>query len=176
MAKRIEFTKEQKQEIRIKFCKARKLKDVKSYNHVSVLNMRRLGKTNKEISTITGYNAQYITDLVRLYVEKGMSAMVGNHCTSHNRRMSFEAETHFLEQFHDGAASGTITTVQIILDKYEEITAKKSNPATIYKLLKRHGWRKIQPRPHHPNGASEEEKKSSKKLTHFGKKSYWKNM
>jgi len=33
----------------------------------------------------------------------------------------------------------------------------------IYKLLKRHGWRKIKPRPEHPQKASEEEIEASKK-------------
>ena len=54
MAKRIEFTKEQRKEIQRKFSKAKKLKDIKSYKRVQVLNMRRIGKTRNEISEATG--------------------------------------------------------------------------------------------------------------------------
>jgi hypothetical protein len=127
MAVRIEFTKEQKREIRLKFCKARKLKDVKSYNHVLVLNMRRLGKTNKEISEVTGYNPQRITEIVSQYIKEGMDSLIGNKYTSNNRRMSFEEETQFLEQFREEAESGLVTSVKEILKKYEEVTGKASN-------------------------------------------------
>jgi len=171
MAVRIEFTKEQKREIRHKFSKARKIKDVKSYNHVLVLNMRRLGKTNQEISEITGYNPQRVTELVSQYIREGMDSMIGNKYTSNNRRMSYEEETEFLEQFREEAESGLLTGVKKILEKFEEVTGKKSNTTTIYQLLKRHGWRKL-----HPRAASEEEKTSTKKLTQCGRKSYWKNM
>ena len=137
--------------------------------------MRRLGKSNSEIKDATGYSIQYITEIVSLYVSKGMEAIIGNHYTSHNRNISFEEETRFLEQFRDDAEAGLIITVEGILEKYEEKIDRKSNTTTIYRLLKRHGWRKVRPRPRHPDAASEEEKNSSKKLTLFGSRSYWTN-
>jgi len=176
MAKRKEFTKEQKYEIRIKFCKAKKLKDITSYKHIQALNMRRLGKTNREIGEATGYHGQYITDIVRIYTEKGIDAVIGRDYVGNNRRMSFEEEKGFLEQFREEAESGLLISATKILEKYEEVTGKTSNTSTIYKLLKRHGWRKVKPRPRHPGSASEEEKESSKKLTLFGGKSYWTNI
>jgi transposase len=176
MAKRKEFTKEQKYEIRIKFCKAKKLKDITSYKHIQVLNMRRLGKANKEISEATGYHIQYITDIVVKYIDEGIESVIGNHYKSNNRRMSFEEEREFLEQFREEAESGLLISVAKILEKFEEATGKESNTSTIYNLLKRHGWRKVKPRPRHPCCASEEEKESSKKLTQNGRKSCWKNI
>jgi len=176
MAKRKEFTKEQKYEIRIKFCKAKKLKNITSYKHIQILNMRRLGKTNVEISEAVGYHAQYITDIVGIYIEKGMDGVIGNHYKGNNRRMSYEEETAFLEQFREEAESGLLISVGKILTKYEEVTGKESNTSTIYKLLKRHGWRKVKPRPKHPDGSSKEEQEAAKKkLTEAGSKSYWTN-
>ena len=176
MSRRIEFTKEQKKEIQRKFSKAKKLKDIKSYKRVQVLNMRRLGKTRLEISEATGYHPQTISDIVSQYIIKGMDSLIGNHYTSHNRRMSFEEEATFLEQFREEAESGLVISVKKILKKYEEATGKESNTSTIYALLKRHGWRKVKPRPRHPGSASEEEQESSKKLTQNGRKSYWRNI
>lgn len=135
--------------------------------------MRRLGKTNKEISEATGYHVQYITDIVGIYTEKGIEAVIGNHYSGNNRRMSFEEEKEFLEQLREEAESGLLISVAKILKKYEEVTGAESNTSTIYKLLKRHGWRKVKPRPRHPGSATEEEKETSKKLTHFGSKSCW---
>ena len=176
MGRRIEFTKEQKKEIQRKFSKARKLKDIKSYKRVQVLNMRRLGKTRVEMSEATGYHAQTISDIVSQYNEKGMESLIGNHYTSHNQRMSFEEETAFLEQFREEAESGLLISVKNILKKYEEVTGKESNTSTIYALLKRHGWRKVKPRPRHPGSASEEEQENTKKKSiRSGSKSYWTN-
>ena len=176
MAKRIEFTKEQREEIRQAFGKKKRL-DGSSATKITALNMRRVGSTNKEISIVTGYHPQYITDLVSLYNKKGLSAIIGNRYKSNNRRMSFEDEATFLEQFREQAEAGLIISVTGILEKFEETTGKPSNTTTIYQLLKRHGWRKVKPRPRHPNSATEEQKDSSKKkLTQFGNKSYWKNM
>jgi len=176
MAKRIEFDKMQNNEIRHAFGKAHKLKDVRTYRHIQVLELRRKKATNKEISVATGYKDSYITELVSLYVNHGMTAVTGNKYTSNNRRMSFEEETQFLEQFREEAEAGLIISVKGILEKYEEVTEKKTNTATIYKLLKRHGWRKVKPRPRHPDSANEEQKDSSKKLTQFGSKFCWRNM
>ena len=177
MAARIEFTKEQRREIRLKYSKARKLKDIKSYRHVVVLNMRRLGKTNAEIGEATGYNPQRVTEIVSDYVNKGMESVIGNKYTSHNRRMSYEEEGVFLEGFREEAEKGLLTSVTTILKRYEEKTGKESNTTTIYNLLARHGWRKLQPRPIHPEVSSEEEQERSKKtLKPSGRKSCWINI
>jgi hypothetical protein len=176
MASRIEFSKEQRKEIRLKFSKAKKIKDVKSYKYVVVLNMRRLGKTNKEIGEAVGYNPQRITEIVSKYVSQGMDSILGNKDTSNNRRMNIEEERQFLEHFREEAKSGLLTSVKKILEKYEDVTGKPSNTSTIYALLKRHGWRKLEPRPCHPRCASEEEQEATKKkLTPSGSKSYWTN-
>ena len=42
--------------------------------------------------------------------------------------------------------------------------------------LKRHGWRKVKPRPRRPGKASDEEIASSKKLTKNSERSYWKKI
>lgn len=175
--KRQMFSAMQWKEIKRKLGKGKeKIKDVKAYNRLLALHMRGLGKTNMEIKEVVGFSAQYITELVRKYMEKGIDAIITDKRTSNNRRMSFDEETLFLEQFREEAESGLIITVQKILSEFEEVSGKKSNTSTIYKLLKRHGWRKVKPRPCHPNGATDEEKDASKKLTFYGNKSCWKNI
>ena len=175
MAKR-KFTQEQRDEIRRKFNKKRSAKNVFGYRRLQALFLYTKGMKNKEIAAICGFCEQYITDLVREYLEKGLENVLSDKRTTNNRRMSFEEEADFLEQFRDIAEAGQIITVEGILSKFEEVTGKPSNTSTIYNLLKRHGWRKVKPRPRHPGAANEEEKNSSKKLTQNGKKSCWKNI
>jgi transposase len=177
MALKIEFTKEQKKEIKKKLQKVeKKKKDIKSYKRLLALRLRSIGKTNKEISEIVGFNAQYITDLVRKYIKEGIESIVRDKRTSNYRRMSFAEEREFLEQFTELAEAGQILTVDEIKKKFDEVTGKASHVNTIYCLLKRHGWRKVRPRPTNPKRESEEEiETAKKKLMPHGSKPYWTN-
>ena len=118
---------------------------------------------NKEIAATCGFCEQYITDLVGEYIEKGLESLLSDKRRTNNRRMSFEEETEFLEQFGDTGEAGQLITVEGILRKFGEKTGKVSNTQTIYNLLKRHGWRKVKPRPRHPGAADEETKEGAKK-------------
>ena len=177
MKKQQTFTGMEWKAIKRKLSKGKnKIRDANAYRRILALHMRGLGKTNKEISEVLGYSAGYITELVRKYKSFGMESILVDKRTSNNRRMSHDEEVKFLEQFEDIAHAGQIITITKILRKFEEETGKESNTETIYKLLKRHGWRKVKPRPRHPEGASEEEITSSKKLTKNTENSYWKKI
>ena len=161
MARRRKFEHYQKHEIRIAL---KKCKDAKALRRLQALDMRARGKSNNEIVEAIGYHEQYITVLVSKYFQEGLESIVDDKRTSNNRRMSFADEEQFLEQFLDLAEAGQLVTVEKILRAFEEATGKASNTTTIYGLLKRHGWRKVKPRPRHPGAASEEEINASKKL------------
>ena len=152
----------------------RKKVDVKGYRRLLALQMRGLGNSRAQIKEVLGFSEQYVTGLVAKYKKYGMDSIIIDRRTSNNRRMSFEQEAQFLEQFAEIAEAGQVITVEGILGKFEEETGKKSNTSTIYGLLKRHGWRKAKPRPRHPGKASDEEIASSKKLTKNPEPSCWK--
>jgi transposase len=177
MAVKIEFNKQQKKEIKKKLQKIEKKKrDIKAYKRLLALRLRSIGKTNAEISEIVGYNAQYITELVSKYYAEGIESIVVDKRTSNNRRMSYAKETEFLEQFVELAEAGQILTVDEIKKKFDEATGKESHINTIYCLLKRHGWRKVKPRPTNPGKASEADIANAKKnLTELGSNGYWIN-
>jgi transposase len=177
MGIKIEFTKHQKKEIKKKLQKIEKKKrDIKAYKRVQALRLRSIGKTNAEISEIIGYNAQYVTDLVRKYIAEGIESIVSDKRTSNYRRMSFGEETEFLEQFVELAEAGQILTVDEIKKKFDEATGKESHVNTIYALLKRHGWRKVRPRPTNPGKANDAEIAACKKnSTQDGSRPYWIN-
>ena len=170
------FTRSQMREIKRCMAKEgkRKIKDIKAYNRLLALHMRVMGKQNKEISEIVGLSVQYITEIVSKYVKEGMDAILTDKRTGNHRNMSVSEEIAFLDGFFDLADAGQIVTIATIMEKYEEVTGKPCADTTIYRLLKRHGWRKIAPRPEHPGKASEDEIESSKKLTKRTT-SYWKN-
>lgn len=161
MAVKRKFSHDIDHDIRVKL---KKCKDTKALRRLIALNMYRQGKTNKEIAEATGYHPQRITQMVTEVINNGIDSILSDHRTSNNYRMTFAQEIEFLRQFKEMAENGQLVTVEPILKKYEEATGKKSNTTSIYRLLKRHGWRKLKPRPKHPKAASTEEQSRQKKL------------
>lgn len=69
------------------------------------------------------------------------------------RRHSYlttDEERIFMESFVTKAEHGYIATAGEIKEAYEKQIGKKVHKTTIYRLLARNGWRKVVPRPHHP--------------------------
>ena len=161
MAVKRKFSHEIDHAIRVK---VKKCKDSKALRRLIALNMYRQGKTNKEIAKATGFHPQQITQLVTKVLSNGIDSILQDRRTSNNYRMSFTQEADFLKQFEEMAENGQLVTVAPILQKYEEATGKKSNTTSIYRLLKRHGWRKLKPHRKHPKAASTEEQSRQKKL------------
>ena len=48
------------------------------------------------------------------------------------------------------AAQGELTTTEEIWRAFEARVGHEVDNSTIYRLLARHGWRKLMPRPRHP--------------------------
>ncbi len=69
--------------------------------------------------------------------------------------MSPEEEAAFLAPFFAQAQRGGILVVAPIKTAYEQALGRKVVGSTVYRLLARHGWRKIAPRPRHPKGNPE---------------------
>ena len=79
--------------------------------------------------------------------------------------MSFEQEARFLEEYREIAEAGQMLDIHEIAKAYENAVGHRIGNSQIYRVLHRHGWRKVMPRSKHPKSASPEEIDSSKKLT-----------
>ena len=61
-----------------------------------------------------------------------------------------EEEAQVLAPFLEQATAGNVLKVADIQATYEARLGRAVPNSTIYRLLKRHGWRKVAPRPRHP--------------------------
>lgn len=160
--RRIIFTEEQIKEIN----QARKKnKNKNAERRLCVLSMKASGKRIEEIVERTGYNDTYARYLVTKYFAEGLESIIGKKRQANNRNMSFEEEAELINGFIDRAEKGELITVKDIKAAYEAKVGHKIGSGHIYMILKRHGWRKIKPRPKHPKKASEAKIEASKKLT-----------
>ena len=120
----------------------------------------------KDIARSVGLAEGTIHNLISAYNRNGEKAVESPGKGGRRRcYMSFEEETAFLKQFEDQASEGRIATTLEIKKAYEARLGKVVHETTIYRILKKHGWRKIVPRSYHTEANKEaqiEFKKTSK--------------
>lgn len=140
-------------------------RDKQIEKRLNVLALRYEGRSIKEIEEATGFGHAHITNLIRKYFEEGLQAISEKHYAGNHRNMSIDEEAAFLEPYRQLAEQGHILDVREIEAAYVEKVGHSIGSSQIYRVLKRHGWRKVMPRSRHPKRASEEEIASSKKLS-----------
>ena len=141
-------------------------RDKQTERRLKVLDMRSEGKTLEEISRATGFHRSHISNLIRKYFEEGLASISEKHYSGNRRNMSMDEEKAFLEPYRERAEQGQMLDVREIAAAYEKRVGHRIGKGQIYRVLQRHGWRKVMPRSRHPKKAAEEVIEATKKLTH----------
>ena len=103
-----------------------------------------------EIAVHTGISVASVHKLLSAYNRRGAEAIetLGKG-GRHNYYLTLEQEAKFLSKFFEKAAKGQVATANEIKIAYEELVGHAVHKTTIYRLLDRHKWRQIVPRPSH---------------------------
>ena len=122
----------------------------------SILFRSKYGYGAPEISRITGLKPQTVRNIHAAYRKDGEIAL---QVTGRGgRRKSYltpEEEDVFLRTFSKDGQLGNIVEVSEIHQSFEKQIGRQVPRSTISRLLHRHGWRKLEPRPKHPKGSQE---------------------
>ena len=161
MGSRYQFTEEEIEAIR---AARKKNKNKRAEQRLKALELRASGKSRKEVSQTTGFCPEYVSQLVKKYRAKGLEAISGNHYGGNHRNMSVEEEEAILAPYKADAEKGKMVEIREIAEAYQAAVEHSVSGGQIYRVLKRHGWRKVMPRSQHPKKASEEVIETSKKL------------
>lgn len=117
----------------------------------------------EEIAKHCGVATDTVHQLISRYNRFGISAVETKGKGGRKRQhMTLEQEKQFLEPFFARAQAGEIATTGEIHRAFEERVEHSVDESMIYRLLHRHGWRKVVPRPRHPK-AQEEAQEAFKK-------------
>ena len=112
----------------------------------------------KEIAKHTMLSVQTVHNLISQYNRFGAKAVETRGKGGRKRSyLSLEEEANFLKSFEDKASSGQIGTVAQIKAAYEKKLGHSVHETTVYRMLKRHGWRKVMPRPFHVDSKKDEQ-------------------
>ena len=130
----------------------------------------RLHMSSREVAEAVGYTDGMVRRIQSRYLREGESSLFGKRRGGRRYgNMSIDQETRFLTVFTEQANSGGVIVVSEIKRAYEKAIGHTVPKSTVYRMLYRHGWRKIVPRPRHPKAdkkSQEAFKKTSE--THHG--------
>ena len=148
------YSEEQKKTIKKAY---KKCKDIKEQKRLLCLKLRIVkGFSSKYISEIVGYCASFVDEIISTYNKYGLIGIEAKEQGGNHKNLTFEQEKELLDSFAKQAENGKMLEVSDIILGYEELIGRKVAISIVYKMLKRHGWRKIMPRSQHPNKASVE--------------------
>ena len=122
-------------------------------------------KTAKEIALDIGVSEHTVHCLIAAYNREGEKAVETKGKGQRQKaNLSIEKEKEFLKPFFEKAEKGQITTAGEIKKSLENVLGHSVHKTTVYRLLTRHGWRKIAPRPSHPKTNKDDQETFKKTL------------
>jgi transposase len=107
-------------------------------------------RTAEQIAKHCGVAPATVHQLISAYNRRGVAAVEtpGKGGRRH-QYLTLEQEQEFLAPFFAQARAGTIATAAQIKPAFEALVGQEVAESTIRRLLHRHGWRKLVPRPVH---------------------------
>jgi len=78
------------------------------------------------------------------------------------QNLSLDQERSLLAAFLEEAKRGGVLEVSRVKAAYEAAVGHEVPGSTVYRLLARHGWRKVAPRPRHPQSDPEKQERFKK--------------
>ena len=107
--------------------------------------------SSDEVALAVGFSPATVKKLWSQYFSGGEEIMIGQGRGGRRRaNLSLEEEQKLLVDFFDKAESGEVLVVNEVKAAYEKAVGRTVPKSTVYRMLARHGWRKIAPRPRHP--------------------------
>lgn len=104
-----------------------------------------------EIALHLGVSKGFVRKVIQQYNREGEVALTTTGKGGRrNCYLSWQEEKQLINSFKEKARRGQIATASEIQQVYEQLCGFEVHKTTIYRLLERHQWRKIVPRPAHP--------------------------
>jgi len=114
------------------------------------------GMQSTEIASALRLSVRTVRAVQAAFIRRGSEALrVSPQGGRRRQSMAPEEEKAFLDGFAVAAKDASLLVVSEIKAAFEERLGRSVHKTTVYRLLKRHGWRKVVPRPRHPKKEAE---------------------
>jgi transposase len=115
-------------------------------------------KPAAEIALEIGLARQTVHNLVAAYNRHGPKALESPGKGRRQRAyLSLEQEQAVVDQFLTQSEAGRVSTGLQVKPALEKAVGHPVAKTTVYRLLQRHQWRKVAPRPRHPKSSAVEQ-------------------
>jgi len=112
---------------------------------------------SRQIAEIVDCSEGLVKKVISDYGREGLSSIMRGTFGGNHRNLSYAEEEALLEPFLREAKKGQILIVTDIHRAYEAAVGRTVPLSTVYRMLDRHNWRKVMPRPRHPKANPEEQ-------------------
>jgi transposase len=113
------------------------------------------GMSAGEIAKILGLHEASVWKMHARFLKEGAAMFASKKRGGRYRQnLSPVQERELLAPFKKEASEGGLVSAGSIMPAYEKAAGKAAVPSTVYRLLRRHGWRKVVPRPAHPRAGA----------------------
>lgn len=111
----------------------------------------KLGLSGREVAAALNYKLQTVHAIWHQWTKERESLFRRPRPGGRQHAyLTVEQEQQFLAPFFRHATTGGVLTIAEIKKAFELRVNREVSPSTMYRLLHRHGWRKIIPRKRHP--------------------------
>jgi len=127
-------------------------KTVADYRRILCVHLRAaFGESNPVIAAKTGLSESTIRKVHAAFLRRGEAALTTRPRGGRRRaHLTVAEEAAVVQPFLAKAKAGGVVEIGPIRRAYETKLGTPIAPSTVYRVLHRHGWRKIAPRPRHP--------------------------
>jgi transposase len=118
---------------------------------IQMVLLRESGMTQPAIAAAMGVSLSTVNRAHMAFDHGGIKALKPKPIGGRQREnMTLVQEKALLARFAKAAGAGEMLNVHDLKAAYEKAIGHETSNSTIYNLLARHGWRKLMPRPYHP--------------------------
>ena len=118
---------------------------------IQMVLLRESGLTQPAIAEAMGVSLSTVNRAHMAYDGGGIKALKPKPIGGRQREnMTLSEEKALLARFSKAAGAGEMLNIRDLKAAYEQAIGHPTSNSTVYNLLARHGWRKLMPRPFHP--------------------------
>ena len=118
---------------------------------IQMVLLRESGMTQPAIAEAMGVSLSTVNRAHMAYDGGGIKALRPKPIGGRQREnMTLSEEKALLTRFAKAAGAGEMLNIHDLKTAYEKAIGHPTSNSTVYNLLTRHGWRKLMPRPFHP--------------------------
>jgi transposase len=118
---------------------------------IQMVLLRESGMTQPSIAEAMGVSLSTVNRAHMAYDAGGIKALKPKPIGGRQREnMTVAQEKALLARFAKAAGAGEMLNIHDLKAAYEKVIGHETSNSTVYNLLARHGWRKLMPRPYHP--------------------------